>query len=430
MKGGAMTLRPRRKPSLPPTPPLSSLLLPPSQNPNSAIADLLRRRSAPPPPSPSSLVKAHLDRRRLDLAVAALHETLSAGLLSRPELANSLLAKLARSGRAGLCLQIFRAMKSSLISPNRYTFNVLVHAVCRSPEAGELELGALMAEMEAAGFDPDVVTYNTLISGLCRRGKTEEAMELLEKMESRGLEPDQITYSAMIVGLARRSRSRTRDSLLALQLFDKMQMREFSPGQQIYRAVISALSLQGRTREVWRMVKEMVGLGFKLDKKTCVDIVEGFRIGGRGDGLMGLVVELRRWGKVPGRVYETLIGELCRRRRPAAATTVLGMCEADGVKVKGEVRGEVVRVLVEEMVGRGEKREAERVLVEGALREKGFGVGGFNVVMEAYAGEGDVGRAMELRERMVRLGVAPNSHTCRVLIQALAGSPKAKSNDL
>ncbi|KAK6804094.1 hypothetical protein RDI58_001878 [Solanum bulbocastanum] len=40
------------------------------------------------------------------------------------------------------------------------------------------------------GFDPDVVTYNTLIDGYCWQGRLQEAKQVFDSMVQRGVQPN------------------------------------------------------------------------------------------------------------------------------------------------------------------------------------------------------------------------------------------------
>jgi pentatricopeptide repeat protein len=53
------------------------------------------------------------------------------------------------------------------------------------------------------GFSPDIVTYNSLINGLCKRGRIQEALNLFEKLQAEGIQPDSITYNTLICWLCR-----------------------------------------------------------------------------------------------------------------------------------------------------------------------------------------------------------------------------------
>ena len=48
------------------------------------------------------------------------------------------------------------------------------------------------------GLTPDIVTYNTLINGLCKMGWTHAALNLLEKLPNENVHPDIITYNILI----------------------------------------------------------------------------------------------------------------------------------------------------------------------------------------------------------------------------------------
>lgn len=52
------------------------------------------------------------------------------------------------------------------------------------------------------GLVPNLITYNTLISGCCKRGSFSEALKLLGRMIKEGIAPSVITYSAFLSSLS------------------------------------------------------------------------------------------------------------------------------------------------------------------------------------------------------------------------------------
>ena len=60
--------------------------------------------------------------------------------------------------------------------------------------------------MKNAGFEPDVVVFNTLVSGFCSVGKIEDGHPRLSKMRGKGCEPNVITYTSLIQALCIRER--------------------------------------------------------------------------------------------------------------------------------------------------------------------------------------------------------------------------------
>lgn len=57
---------------------------------------------------------------------------------------------------------------------------------------------------------PDVVTYSTIIKGLCDRGAMKLAAQLFDDIPRRGVEPDVVAYNTLLeVSLEHASRSRS-----------------------------------------------------------------------------------------------------------------------------------------------------------------------------------------------------------------------------
>ncbi|KVH89020.1 hypothetical protein Ccrd_009011, partial [Cynara cardunculus var. scolymus] len=87
--------------------------------------------------------------------------------------------------------------KSSI--PNVLTYNTLIAGMC---EMGELcEAGRLWDDMVEKGCVPNAFTYNMLIKGFCRAGNAEEGMKILEEMLEKRCLPNKSTYSILLMGL-------------------------------------------------------------------------------------------------------------------------------------------------------------------------------------------------------------------------------------
>merc|ERR1712166_162274 len=73
------------------------------------------------------------------------------------------------------------------------------------------EQRSMMEEMAAAGVQPDVITYNTLVSQLTFEGNIEEARAVVEtEMPAAGVEPDDRTHSVFEKPEEELSRMRTK----------------------------------------------------------------------------------------------------------------------------------------------------------------------------------------------------------------------------
>ena len=75
----------------------------------------------------------------------------------------------------------------------------------------------LLAEMQAQGLEPSVITYSAAISACKKGSRWQQALELLTEMQAQGLEPGVITYSAVISACEKGSQWHEALGLLAEQ---------------------------------------------------------------------------------------------------------------------------------------------------------------------------------------------------------------------
>ncbi|CAH2048202.1 unnamed protein product, partial [Thlaspi arvense] len=117
--------------------------------------------------------------------------------------------------------QVFKQMVSAGVPPDIWTYNILLDGLCNNGklekalvvfqdmQKSEVELGMckagkvedawdLFSCLSLKGVKPNVVTCNTMISGLCRKDLLQEADALFRKMKEDGPLPDSGTYNALI----------------------------------------------------------------------------------------------------------------------------------------------------------------------------------------------------------------------------------------
>ncbi|KAK8450777.1 hypothetical protein SEVIR_6G091400v4 [Setaria viridis] len=70
----------------------------------------------------------------------------------------------------------------------------------RDADAGELDEALdLFEEMQESGVRPDVISWNTLVSGFARNGDLGAALHLFDEMRLRGVEPGVNSWNCIIV---------------------------------------------------------------------------------------------------------------------------------------------------------------------------------------------------------------------------------------
>ncbi|XP_058071565.1 pentatricopeptide repeat-containing protein At4g31850, chloroplastic-like [Magnolia sinica] len=105
-----------------------------------------------------------------------------------------------KHGRGDIAWDMFNLMGEMGIRPSIVTYNILVHGLGR--EGRTRQAAQLVGRMELDEcLSPDVVTYNCLLDGLCRAGEIDGACRLVLEMVRRGCGPDLISYNTLINGL-------------------------------------------------------------------------------------------------------------------------------------------------------------------------------------------------------------------------------------
>ena len=88
-------------------------------------------------------------------------------------------------------------MQRCRISPNVYTLNMFITALCKF---GKLEKAVeVFGEMESMGCAPTVASYSTLIAGHYNQGLLSIATNLKILMEKSGLIPNYVTFNTLII---------------------------------------------------------------------------------------------------------------------------------------------------------------------------------------------------------------------------------------
>lgn len=144
----------------------------------------------------------------------------------------------------------------------------------------------MFRHMRFKGFEPDVVTYNCLIDGLCKTYRVERARELFDEMLVRGCLPNRVTYNSFI-----RYYSVVNEVDKAVEMMRMMVSRGHGvPTCSSYTPVIHSLCEAGRVREARDFLVEMVDGGSTPREFTYKLVCDALESAGEE----GLPMELQR----------------------------------------------------------------------------------------------------------------------------------------
>ncbi|PHT24681.1 hypothetical protein CQW23_35634 [Capsicum baccatum] len=89
-------------------------------------------------------------------------------------------------------------MKKKGIPPVIVTYSSLIDGLCKLGQWEKVK--TLLSEMVNLNIYPNVLTFSIQIDGLCKEGKVEDAEEVMRHMIEKGVEPNIITYNVIMDG--------------------------------------------------------------------------------------------------------------------------------------------------------------------------------------------------------------------------------------
>lgn len=174
-----------------------------------------------------------------------------------------LLDTLCKYGHVRVATEVFNERKSRF-GVDAKVYTVLVYGWCKvnRPKMAE----RFFREMVGEGIEPNVVTYNVLLDGICRRSSlhpeerferiVRDAEKVFDEMRQRGIEPDVTSYSIVL-----HVYSRAHKPELCLDKLKEMKSRGVCLNVVSYTSVVKCLCSCGRIEDAEELVDEMVENG-------------------------------------------------------------------------------------------------------------------------------------------------------------------------
>ncbi|XP_054805197.1 pentatricopeptide repeat-containing protein At2g13420, mitochondrial-like [Prosopis cineraria] len=174
-----------------------------------------------------------------------------------------LLDTLCKYGYVKVAVEVFNQKKHRFV-PDVKMYTVLIYGWCK---IGRIKMAeGFLKDMVEKGLEPNVVTYNVLLNGICRRASLhpEERFErtlrnadnLFDEMHKRGVEPDVTSFSIVL-----HVYSRAHKPQLSLDKLRSMKEKGICPTAVTYTSVIKCLCSCGWLEDAGELLNEMVRNG-------------------------------------------------------------------------------------------------------------------------------------------------------------------------
>ncbi|XP_021289789.1 putative pentatricopeptide repeat-containing protein At5g06400, mitochondrial [Herrania umbratica] len=254
--------------------------------------------------------------RKVDETIKIFQEMIHAGHRPDKELLETYLGCLCEVGK----LLEARSCTDSLSKVGftvPLSYSLYIRALCR---AGRLEEALEMLDnvgTEQASLD--LYVYGSLVHGLLQKGRFEQALAKVDSMTQAGIYPTVHVYTSLIVHFFKE-----RQMERALGIFAKMKKEGCQPTIVTYSAMIRGYMNIGKVVDAWNVFHHIRLKGPKPDFKTYSMFISCLCRIGRSEEAMQLLSEMPNSGILPSTVnFRTVFFGLNRQGRHDLAQIVL-----------------------------------------------------------------------------------------------------------
>ncbi|KAJ0976389.1 hypothetical protein J5N97_018354 [Dioscorea zingiberensis] len=238
---------------------------------------------------------------------------------------STLLHCLSKDGMAREAIDFISRMGAKGYLPDTTVFGVVITSAVRSLGWTEVSMG-LFEEMHKEGFLPNLVTYNTLISGHSKVGDVNMAKDVLKMLLEHGFKPDVFTFSSIMDGLCRVYQMDD-----AFDCFSEMVEWGVSPNAITYNILIRSLCIVAVIRKSMKLLKTMKEAGIDPDVYSFNALILNFCKMKKMDKAQNLFDSMLRLGVVPDRYTynNAIIKSFCDAHKIEEAKETVQTMEAN-----------------------------------------------------------------------------------------------------
>nr|GMD86148.1 cysteine desulfurase 1, chloroplastic [Ipomoea batatas] len=293
--------------------------------------------------------------------------------------------------------------------PNVVTYNAMITGFCKMNRVREAN--RVLNRMRIRGISPDVITYTIIIECLCGRGKLGLALKVLDQMkEERNCEPDVVTYTILMEATLRGG-----DIRGAMKLLDEMLSRGLEPNIYTYNTILKGLCRKGMMDHAYELIRSLPARGCRPDVISYNTLLRAWVNSGDGDGGEKLLKEMVARGVQPNiQTYNLVLIRLCGKGMLDQAYKFIRSFPARGCKPN------VIsyNILLGALLDRGNWDDREKLVKEMLSTGCEPTVVTYSILLISLCRDGELNEAMKLLQIMVEMGITPDTYVYTPLIRA------------
>lgn len=342
---------------------------------------------------------------------------------SRVQALNLLMYALCQKSRSDLALQIFQEMDYQGCYPNRDSYLTVMKGLCRDKRLNEAThlLYSMFWRISLKGNGEDIVIYRTLLDALCDDGNFEEAVEILSKILRKGLKAPKRCYSRLDLSQC----GNGKDVEDIKRWIHEALVRGSVPSTASYNAMAIDLYNEGKIGEADNVIDEMRKKGFKPKHSIFEAKVAALNKVGKLDEAIKVIEEdMVEVNCLPNaRVYSILLKNMCN---VGNSTSVLESLNKMSKKVGCMADKETYSILLEMLCRERKFLEASQLLEHMSIKSYWPSADNYNMLIEGLCSLGRQYEAVMLLEDMISQGKLPEISVWNSLSSSFCNSEMMK----
>lgn len=320
---------------------------------------------------------------------------------------NALLDALYRQNEIRLASCLYGAMIRDGVSPNKFTWSLVAQILCRSGKL-EVVLGLLDSGIYSS------VMYNLVIDFYSKKGDFGAAFDRLNEMcNGRNLTPGFSTYSSILDGARRYEKDEVSDRIVGLMVEKKLLPKNFLSGND---SVIQKLSDMGKTYAAEMIFKRACDENIELQDDTYGCMLKALSKEGRVKEAIQIYHLISERGiTVKDSDYYAFVNVLCKEHQPEEVCGLLrDVVERGYIPCPMEFSR-----FVASQCDKGKWKEVEELL--SAVLNQGLLLDSFccSSLMEYYCSNRQIDKAIALHIKIEKLKGSLDVATYDVLLDGL-----------
>ncbi|KAG9457932.1 hypothetical protein H6P81_002440 [Aristolochia fimbriata] len=321
-------------------------------------------------------MKAYCQANKVDEVLRLFHEMIESQCKPNIICFNTVLNSLVTATRFSEAGSLLDSMVSLELNPNISTFNILVKAYSCCSDQFDSAYMVIEDWMVNSGVSPDVTTFSTLISGLCKGGRICEAHGVLNRMLKEKVGPNIFTFTPILHALYGKRMIKEGSCLIGFMLKWGCPLNTV-----VYNILIDGLCKNSDFDRVKIMLERSTSIGWKPNSIS----------------------------------YNIYMNGLCKVGRVMDAFGLLEVMKKDGLSPTSFT----VNILLDCLCQASMVDEAKNLLGQSSWLKWEVDTVSYNTLMSRYSSTRDWKAVLKLFAAMLKKGLEPNSRTYNIVINCL-----------